>query len=277
MYVYTRTHALSHTHSLFLSLSRSLSLSLSLSHTHTHTRTQRYYGIYGNTVNMGARMAQHAEHGTVCVDSDLAAFIRASEDSLLQGFVLASLGHVQVKGKGLVEVFRMVREEQAAAQCPQGQDAAEAPHGQDAHSADAGVGVLAASPGRLARRHSVHSTLDLGEFDQLRGEAERCKGGGDADANCGALVAEGNDGPAGEAAKANIAKWSQQFENADVERRFVEGQADADRLGLTAGLLLNALTVAWQFLNVVVPANASYFQGHGVKVGVVGVVVYPKP
>jgi len=219
---------------------------------------RRYYGIYGNTVNMGARMAQHAEHGTVCVDSDLAAVIRASGDSGLQSLALVSLGQVQVKGKGPLEVFRVM---------PQRQHAAWHPELCHAHAAGAGAGGLEKRP--RGRRHSAHSTLALGGFEQLRGEAESCDSADAAAAAGGRTAAtEETDDPA---AEANIAAWSQQFENAYVERRFADGQADADRLGLTAGLLFHLLIVAWQFLNVVVPANKSYFQGHGVEV-VLGIV-----
>ena len=65
---------------------------------------RRYYGIYGNTVNMGARMAQNAEYGTVCIDADLATFV-GEED--FRGFVLKSRGEFEVKGKGALELFQV--------------------------------------------------------------------------------------------------------------------------------------------------------------------------
>ena len=59
--------------------------------------------------------------------------------------------------------------------------------------------------------------------------------------------------------------WRHEFVSREREEAFVAAQAEADRVSLSAGLVLHAACSIWQGFVVLCPDNDNYFSGHGVS------------
>ena len=70
-------------------------------------KCRRFYCLYGDTVNMAARMAAQSKPDSMCVSSSFFQQISAARPAVtVRGeFEFVTRGPVDIKGKGAVEVY----------------------------------------------------------------------------------------------------------------------------------------------------------------------------
>jgi hypothetical protein len=196
---------------------------------------RRFYCLFGNTMNVSARMCSNAKQGAICVTPDVAQRL-VDYRLCMDAIVITSRGIKDIKGKGPMELF------------------------------DVSVTCKNVIQNQLSKYNTPlrrgPKLLDLVQIfkrqDSTVLQTVRCNENL-VDWRDKLRVIEEST----QARIYTIQSYSLTFENMEVETEFLESQVYVHRAGLTGALSLYSLFSLWQMYLVTLPDNHAYFESHG--------------
>jgi hypothetical protein len=189
---------------------------------------RRFYCLFGNTMNVSARMCSNAKQGAICVTPDVAQRL-VDYQLRMDDIVITSRGIKDIKGKGAMELFDVSVTCQKVMQKQ-----------------------FQTSPvlqNRLQIFKNQDSTVlqTAGCKENLVDWRDKLR-----------TIEESTQAPI-----YAIRSYSLTFENMEIEAEFLESQVYIHRAGLTGALCLYSLFALWQMYLVTMPDHHAYFQSHG--------------
>jgi hypothetical protein len=201
---------------------------------------RRFYCLFGNTMNVSARMCSNAKQGAICVTPDVAQrladyqFQRLVDSQLcMDDIVITSRGIKDIKGKGPMELF------------------------------DVTVSVKNVIQKQFQPlRRGATALQDLVQLfkkpDSTVLQTARCKENIVDWRDKLRIIEESTQAPI-----YAIRSYSLTFENMEIEAEFLQEQVYIHRAGLTGALCLYSLFALWQMYLVTLPDHHAYFESHG--------------
>jgi hypothetical protein len=193
---------------------------------------RRFYCLFGNTMNVSARMCANAKQGAICVTPDVAQRL-VDYQLRMDDIVITSRGIKDIKGKGPMELFDV------SVTCQNVTKKQFQPLRRGASAFQDLVQIFKKQDStdlQTARRKQ--KLVDW--RDQLR------------------IIEEST-----QARIYTIRSYSLTFENVEIEAEFLESQVYIHRAGLTGALCLYSLVALWQMYLVTLPDDPAYFESHG--------------
>jgi hypothetical protein len=191
---------------------------------------RRFYCLFGNTMNVSARMCANAKQAAICVTPDVAQRL-VDYQLRMDDIVITSRGIKDIKGKGPMELFDVTC--QNVTQKPFQALKKESTVFQDL------VQIFKKQDATVLQ--SARRKENLVDWrDQLR------------------IIEEST-----QARIYTIRSYSLTFENVEIEAEFLESQVYIHRAGLTGALCLYSLFALWQMYLVTLPDHPAYFESHG--------------
>jgi hypothetical protein len=191
---------------------------------------RRFYCLFGNTMNVSARMCANAKQGAICVTPDVAQRL-VDYQLRMDDIVITSRGIKDIKGKGPMELFDVTC--QNAIQKPFQLLKKESTVFQNL------VQIFKKQDSTVLQTARREENL-VDWRDQLR------------------IIEEST-----QARIYTIRSYSLTFENEEIEAEFLESQVYIHRAGLTGALCLYSLFALWQMYLVTLPDHHAYFESHG--------------
>jgi hypothetical protein len=193
---------------------------------------RRFYCLFGNTMNVSARMCANAKQGAICVTPDVAQRL-VDYQLRMDDIVITSRGIKDIKGKGPMELFDVSVTCQKVIQ--------------KQFQPLRGRSTVVQNPLQTFKKQdstvlqTAQCTENLVDWrDKLR------------------IIEESTQVPV-----YAIRSYSLTFENMEIEAEFLESQVYIHRAGLTGSLCLYSFFALWQMYIVTLPDDPAYFESHG--------------
>jgi hypothetical protein len=197
---------------------------------------RRFYCLFGNTMNVSARMCSNAKPGAICVTPDVAQRL-VDYQLRMDDIVITSRGIKDIKGKGPMELFDV------SVTC---QNVIQQQFQELRRGSRRGSAVLE----DLLRIFKKQDSTVL--------QTARCKEKLVDWRDKLRIIEEST-----QASIYTIRSYSLTFENMEIEGEFLESQVYIHRAGLTGALCLYSLFALWQMYVVTLPDHHAYFESHG--------------
>ncbi len=202
---------------------------------------RRFYCLFGNTMNVSARMCSNAKQGAICVTPDIAQrladyqFQRLVDCQLcVDDIVITSRGIKDIKGKGPMELFDV------SVTCQNVNKKQFQPLRRGATALQDLVQIFKKQDSTVLLTARYKENVDWRDKLQIIEESTQAR-----------IYA--------------IRSYSLTFENMEIEAEFLESQVYIHRAELTGALCLYSLFALWQMYLVTLPDHHAYFENHGLS------------